>query len=273
MRWPPRSSPGLLRGAEKAPGLRRASSGPDAWPPNATRRIRSNPTWAAKAAFSAVGVRSITQAQAKDGLGQRPGHMLENPMHLACLHAKPNTIPVFEARCPPGIHLTHHLQRATPTDIGPHRATAAAAEMQALLSRMAVGVDAVLVTCPRLHPMTPPSAWSAMGLARARLQEIGAGQRIDIFALTADMSALCSAALGPPPADATYAFTTVAPEHGIATPAPVLVDALEKAVAASPADLILIAANALDTVTPNDARIITLAEIVFSQILRNRRTP
>ena len=104
-------------------------------------------------------------------------------MIVSCLHSVSSAIPAFEAACPKGIRLAHHirsdLRYQARTGITPR----VRIETTAHLRKLSAGSDAVLVTCEVLSAATEPPALTADALLAEEVDRRGKDKPVEVLYL------------------------------------------------------------------------------------------
>jgi len=102
-------------------------------------------------------------------------------MHITLLHTLPAAIPVYEAACPDGVTLAHHVRSDLRYLAREGMTERLRLEVAAHLRKLSAGSDAVLVTSELLGAATAPPALAADQLLAQEVNRKGAGKRVDVF--------------------------------------------------------------------------------------------
>lgn len=102
-------------------------------------------------------------------------------MRISCLHTTQSAIAAYEAGCPEGVRLTHHVRTDFLVRAMGGLTPGLKAEMAAHLTRLKAGNDVVLVTCALLAPATAPPAVSTASLLVEEIEEVAAGKHVEII--------------------------------------------------------------------------------------------
>ena len=102
-------------------------------------------------------------------------------MLITLLHTQSAAIAAFEAACPQGVTLAHHLR----SDLR-YRASAGIddrlkADTAAHLARLSAGSAAVLVTCDLLSPAVAPPALTADAMLAREVNRRAKGKTVEVF--------------------------------------------------------------------------------------------
>ncbi len=99
-------------------------------------------------------------------------------MRIACLHTHPDNVRHFEAACPEGIRLVHHVRSdllARTDDSG------VAAELEMIVARLGKTSEAVLLTCSSLRTVLNGAGYSADALMAEEAGRLAAGKVLEVF--------------------------------------------------------------------------------------------
>jgi hypothetical protein len=196
-------------------------------------------------------------------------------MHITLLHTVPSAIPAYEAACPAGVTLAHHvrsdLRYLARDGITPRLRLETAAH----LKRLSQGSDAVLVTCDLLAAATEPPALSADLLLAQEVDRRALGKTVEVF---------CAWPGSVPHLEAIFARLE-RPSAVTVTCIPGLWESqnaleidrhdclIRKAVSASPARIIAVASPMMLRAVEGDGRLVSITEAAIAglQDLPRRR--
>ena len=196
-------------------------------------------------------------------------------MHITLLHTLPAAIPVYEAACPAGVTLAHHVRSDLRYLAREGLTERLRLETAAHLRKLSAGSDAVLVTCELLGAATTPPALSADQLLAQEVDRRGAGKTVEVFCAWPGSVDSLQGIFGELERPASVAVTCI---EGLWE----CQNALEmdrydclvrKAIAGSSADLIAVASPMMMRAAESDKRVLGPAQAAISQLSRRQTRP